>query len=86
MVLPRLAEETMGGVLDLTMPHLSGQALLEQITASSPDLPAIVMTATQDRVRRLLHLRPARHRMAGLVYRALHITAAPLLSPFVAGE
>src|SRR5262249_29414356 len=37
------------------------------------------------RVRRLLHLQPAWHRTASLVYRALHITAAPLLSPFVAG-
>jgi DNA-binding NtrC family response regulator len=35
-------------VLDLTMPHLSGQALLEQITATDPGLPTIVMTATHD--------------------------------------
>ena len=49
MVLPRLAEEPMGAVvLDLTMPHLSGQALLAQITAHAPDLPTIVMTATHD--------------------------------------
>ena len=37
------------------------------------------------RVRRLLHLQPAWHWTAGLAYRALHTTAAPLLSPFVAG-
>ena len=35
-------------VLDLTMPHLSGQALLEQITANHPTIHAIVMTATHD--------------------------------------
>ena len=49
LVLPRLAADTIGVVvLDLTMPHLSGQALLEQITAHDPDLPTIVMTATHD--------------------------------------
>jgi two-component system, NtrC family, nitrogen regulation response regulator GlnG len=49
LVLPRLADESIGVVvLDLTMPHLSGQALLEQITAHDPDLPTIVMTATHD--------------------------------------
>jgi len=49
MVLSRLAEEKIGVVvLDLTMPHLSGQALLEQITAYDPDLPTLVMTATHD--------------------------------------
>src|ERR687892_1027017 len=49
MVLSRLAEDKIGVVvLDLTMPHLSGQALLEQITATYPHIPAIVMTATHD--------------------------------------
>jgi len=49
LVLSRLAEDKIGVVvLDLTMPHLSGQALLEQITANYPDIPAIVMTATHD--------------------------------------
>src|SRR5215468_1689283 len=49
LVLSRLAEDKIGVVvLDLTMPHLSGQALLEQITATYPDIPAIVMTATHD--------------------------------------
>jgi len=35
-------------VLDLTMPGLSGHALLEQVGADHPDLPIIVMTATND--------------------------------------
>src|SRR5262249_50346142 len=48
-VLSRVANDTLGVVvLDLTMPHLSGQALLEQIIAHAPDLPTIVLTATQD--------------------------------------
>src|SRR5438132_276610 len=48
-VLSQLAEDKIGVVvLDLSMPHLSGQALLEQITANYPDVPAIVMTATHD--------------------------------------
>lgn len=48
-VLSRLAEEPIGVVvLDLTMPHLSGPTLLEQITAHDPALPTIIMTATQD--------------------------------------
>src|SRR5262249_38794055 len=47
MVLARLAADPIGVVvLDLTMPHLSGQALLEQITADYPAIPALVMTAT----------------------------------------
>ncbi len=49
LVLPQLADDPIGVVvLDLTMPHLSGLALLEQITAHDPDLPTIVMTATHD--------------------------------------
>ena len=48
-VLPLLAEQPVGVlVLDLTMPHLSGQALLERIAADYPDVPVIVMTATND--------------------------------------
>jgi two-component system nitrogen regulation response regulator GlnG len=35
-------------VLDLTMPHISGQALLEQVTGDYPDVPVILMTATND--------------------------------------
>src|SRR5262249_1719997 len=49
LVLSQLAEDRIGVVvLDLTMPHLSGQVLLEQITAAYPDIPVIVMTATHD--------------------------------------
>jgi DNA-binding NtrC family response regulator len=48
-VLPSLAEQEMGVVvLDLTMPYISGQVLLEHITADYPDLPVIVLTATND--------------------------------------
>jgi two-component system, NtrC family, nitrogen regulation response regulator GlnG len=35
-------------VLDLTMPHISGQALLAQIAEDFPEIPIIVMTATND--------------------------------------
>jgi DNA-binding NtrC family response regulator len=35
-------------VLDLVMPYLSGQALLEQITTDYPDIPVIIMTAVDD--------------------------------------
>jgi DNA-binding NtrC family response regulator len=35
-------------VLDLHMPHVSGLQLLEEFNASQPDLPIIVMTATND--------------------------------------
>ena len=49
LVLPRLAADTIGVVvLELTMPHLSGQALLEHMTAHDPDLPIIVVSATHD--------------------------------------
>jgi DNA-binding NtrC family response regulator len=48
-VLPLLAERTVGVlVLDLAMPHVSGQVLLEQVAAGYPDLPVILMTATND--------------------------------------
>jgi two-component system, NtrC family, nitrogen regulation response regulator GlnG len=48
-VMPLLAEQEMGVVvLDLTMPFISGQALLEHITADYPDLPVILLTATND--------------------------------------
>ena len=48
-VLPALAEKDVGVVLlDLTMPHLSGYQLLELIAADYPDVPVIVMTATND--------------------------------------
>jgi DNA-binding NtrC family response regulator len=35
-------------VLDLFMPHLSGQQLLPELVRSHPDTPVIVMTAAQD--------------------------------------
>jgi DNA-binding NtrC family response regulator len=48
-VLPLLAEQEVGVlVLDLTMPHISGQALLEQVAGDYPDIPIILMTATND--------------------------------------
>ena len=48
-VLPLLAQQEVGVlVLDLTMPHISGQALLEQLASDYPDIPVIVMTATSD--------------------------------------
>src|SRR5690348_2275998 len=48
-LLPLLLEQAVGViVLDLTMPHLSGQALLSQICADYPDIPIVVMTATND--------------------------------------
>ncbi|PKD38584.1 two-component system response regulator [Methylomonas sp. Kb3] len=48
-VLPLLASRPIGViVLDLTMPHLSGKALLEQIAAEYPEIPLIMMTATND--------------------------------------
>jgi two-component system, NtrC family, nitrogen regulation response regulator GlnG len=48
-VLPLLAEQPIGVlVLDLAMPHVSGQVLLEQVAATYPDLPVILMTATND--------------------------------------
>src|SRR5262245_11404592 len=48
-VMPLLAEQEVGVlVLDLTMPHISGQTLLEQVAGDYPDLPVILMTATND--------------------------------------
>lgn len=48
-VMEHVAREKPGVVvLDLTMPYLSGQVLLEQIADCAPDLPVIVMTATQE--------------------------------------
>jgi two-component system, NtrC family, nitrogen regulation response regulator GlnG len=48
-VLPLLQDQPVGAVLlDLAMPHLSGRALLDQITAGHPDVPVIVLTATND--------------------------------------
>src|SRR4029434_7854117 len=48
-VMPLLGELCIGALLlDLIMPHLSGHALLEQVTEDHPDIPVIVMTATND--------------------------------------
>jgi two-component system nitrogen regulation response regulator GlnG len=35
-------------VLDLTMPHVTGHVLLEELAADHPDVPVIVITATND--------------------------------------
>jgi DNA-binding NtrC family response regulator len=35
-------------LLDLTMPYVSGQELLDQITAEFPDIPIIIITGTID--------------------------------------
>lgn len=48
-VLPLLAEQKPAVlVLDLAMPFLSGQTLLERVAMDYPDLPVIIMTATDD--------------------------------------
>lgn len=48
-VLPSIAEQQPGVVvLDLRMPHLSGQVLLERISADYPDIPVIILTAIDD--------------------------------------
>jgi len=48
-VLPAMAERDIGVVvLDLAMPHVTGQVLLEQLAADYPDVPVIVMTGTDD--------------------------------------
>src|SRR5262249_9072854 len=48
-VMPLLAAQEVGVlVLDLTMPHLSGHTLLAQVISEYPDIPVILMTATND--------------------------------------
>ena len=48
-VLPLLEERAVGVVvLDLTMPHLSGQELLKQIREVHPEIPVIVMTGKSE--------------------------------------
>ena len=42
------AEEVSLILLDLMMPHINGQELLERIAASHPEIPVIVVTAEQD--------------------------------------
>jgi DNA-binding NtrC family response regulator len=46
-VMPLMAAREIGAVvLDLAMPHIPGQEILEQLTADYPDVPVIMMTAT----------------------------------------
>jgi two-component system, NtrC family, nitrogen regulation response regulator GlnG len=48
-VAPLLAQQDVGAlVLDLSMPHLSGHSVLAQVAASHPDIPVILLTATDD--------------------------------------
>jgi len=48
-LMPLLAEQEVAAVvLDLFMPYLSGTQLLPEIMSEHPDLPVIVMTATQE--------------------------------------
>jgi DNA-binding NtrC family response regulator len=48
-VMPLFAQQQVGVlVLDLSMPHLSGQVLLQHVAADYPDVPVILMTATND--------------------------------------
>jgi two-component system, NtrC family, nitrogen regulation response regulator GlnG len=48
-VLPLLSTQDVSViVLDLTLPHISGQVLLEHLAADYPDIAVIVMTATND--------------------------------------
>ncbi|HEX7151961.1 MAG TPA: sigma-54 dependent transcriptional regulator [Thermoanaerobaculia bacterium] len=46
---PLLENETVALILlDLMMPHISGQELLRRIAASHPEIPVIIVTAEQD--------------------------------------
>jgi two-component system, NtrC family, nitrogen regulation response regulator GlnG len=48
-VMAVMAERNVGVVvLDLAMPHVAGHVLLEQLVTDYPDVPVIVMTATND--------------------------------------
>src|SRR5262249_49789026 len=48
-VMAVMAEREVGAVvLDLAMPHLPGRVLLDQVATEYPDVPIIVMTATDD--------------------------------------
>ena len=48
-VAPLLAQQDIGAlVLDLSMPELSGHSVLAQVAADRPDIPVILMTATDD--------------------------------------
>jgi DNA-binding NtrC family response regulator len=44
-----LDDQAVGAVLlDLTMPHLSGRALLDEIASDHPEVPIVVLTATNE--------------------------------------
>ncbi|MBF0400698.1 MAG: sigma-54-dependent Fis family transcriptional regulator [Magnetococcales bacterium] len=48
-LLPWLQQRSVGVILlDLIMPHLPGPALLAQLTAVRPEIPVVVVTASQD--------------------------------------
>ena len=48
-VLPLLADQPFATILlDLSMPHITGEELLEGITSEYPDIPVIIVTATND--------------------------------------
>ena len=48
-VLPLLSEKKVSLiVLDLKMPHISGEYLLKKITQDFPDIPVIIITGTDD--------------------------------------
>lgn len=48
-VLPYIEEHSVEMLLlDLTMPHISGQEILRQVSESNPDLPVVVVTGLND--------------------------------------
>jgi two-component system nitrogen regulation response regulator GlnG len=48
-VMPYLAEHPVGAaLLDLNMPHIGGEGLLEQISQQHPDIPVMIMTAANE--------------------------------------
>ncbi|MGH8565353.1 MAG: response regulator [Gammaproteobacteria bacterium] len=63
-VLPLLAEQEVGVLLlDLSMPHLSGQQILKRVAADYPDVSVIVMTASND-LETAVHYAGRRHRLS----------------------
>jgi two-component system nitrogen regulation response regulator GlnG len=48
-VMPLLSGQSVAAILlDLSMPHISGEELLDNITTEHPDIPIIIITATND--------------------------------------
>jgi len=48
-VMPYLADNPVGAaLLDLNMPHIGGEGLLEQISQSHPEIPVMIMTAANE--------------------------------------